>query len=444
MADYAIVFAVAAVGTFLATWPVRTIAVKLDLVDYPNERSVHKAPIPLGGGAAMLVAFLAAMVVASRLAYFHQIFQHSTEPLGVLAAAAAIFAVGMLDDLRPVSAPAKMAGQVVAASILYFSGVTMFYFKIPFAGVVSLSPAWLPLLTAIWVVVMANAVNLVDGLDGLAAGIVGIGSAAFFLYAHRLIELGALPTSNIGPLIAAIVFGMCAGFLPHNFNPARIMMGDAGAMFLGLLMAASTMVVGGRTTQVPGETYFFFAPLFIPFFILGVPMVDTAFSVVRRTARRSGIATADKDHLHHRLVRLGHGPRRSVAILWAWTAVLSGFVLYPVYAGKGNDVLPFAVVALGVALYTLFHPGLRRGEGGGGEPEPATGASEEDRATEPATGASEEDRATEPATGASEEHKATEPATGASEEEGVVGAGGIGRPVPEDVSQRAVSCPPGG
>jgi UDP-GlcNAc:undecaprenyl-phosphate GlcNAc-1-phosphate transferase len=171
-----------------------------------------------------------------------------------------------------------------------------------------------------------------------------------------------LSTSNIGPLIAILACGVCLGFLPHNFHRARVFMGDAGAMFLGLLMASSTMVVGGRTPDVSGETYFFFAPLFIPFFILGVPILDTAFAIVRRMARGSGVSTPDKDHLHHRLIRLGHGHRRSVLILWAWTAILSGFVLYPLFTRHGNAVIPFAALGLGVALYTLFHPGLRRGQ----------------------------------------------------------------------------------
>ncbi len=363
MVDYALIFGAAALTTFLATFPIRRAAVSLDVVDYPNERSFHRKPIPLGGGTGMLFGFLVAMVIASRLGLFHSLFVGSTEPVGVVLAAAVMFGVGMLDDVHPVSAPAKVAGQVLSSSVLYFAGVTMFYFKIPFAGVLVLSPSWLPLLTAIWVVGIANAINLIDGLDGLAAGVVAIAGAAFFFYAHQLQHLGSLPAANIGPLVAVIACGVCVGFLPHNFNPARIMMGDAGAMFLGLLMAASTMVVGGRTSQVPGETYFFFAPLFIPFFILGVPMVDTMFAIVRRSVKRIGVSNADKDHLHHRLVRLGHGPRRSVAILWAWTAVLSGFILYPVYSARGNAVLPFVVAALGVVLFTLFHPELRRENG---------------------------------------------------------------------------------
>jgi UDP-GlcNAc:undecaprenyl-phosphate GlcNAc-1-phosphate transferase len=174
--------------------------------------------------------------------------------------------------------------------------------------------------------------------------------------------LGVLSTDNVGPLVAVIACGICLGFLPFNFNPARIFMGDAGAHFLGILMAASTMVIGGRVpVGTSGETYFFFAPVFIPFFILGVPIVDMAFAFIRRTARGTGFHTPDKEHIHHRLLRLGHGPRRTVVILWSWTAILSGFVLFPLFVHQVNAFIPLGAAALGAGLYTFFHPGLRKG-----------------------------------------------------------------------------------
>jgi UDP-GlcNAc:undecaprenyl-phosphate GlcNAc-1-phosphate transferase len=366
--DYVAVFAVATLGTYGLTFVVRRLAPLVGAVVPPDRRRVHDRPTPTIGGAAMFLAFLAAMALASQLPRFKPIFQNSSEPLGIVLGASIIFMVGLIDDLRDVSAPAKVAGQVLAASVLYFLGVTMFNFKVPFAGFIVLSPDITPLLTVLWVVGIANAVNLIDGLDGLAAGIVAIAAGAFFVYGQRLVDLGVLSTNNMGPLIAILACGVCVGFLPHNFHRARVFMGDAGAMFLGLLMAGSTMVVGGRTPDVSGETYFFFAPLFIPFFILGVPILDTAFAIVRRMARGSRLSTPDKDHLHHRLIRLGHGHRRSVLILWAWTAILSGFVLYPLFTRHGNAVIPFAAAGLGVALYTLFHPGVRqRGSPGEGD-----------------------------------------------------------------------------
>jgi UDP-GlcNAc:undecaprenyl-phosphate GlcNAc-1-phosphate transferase len=361
---YLLVLVVAAGGTAALTTPARRISVRVGYVAMPDERKVHTKPIPYGGGAAMFVGFLVAMLVAATVPSLRPLFQDSSEALGVVLAAGAIFAVGLIDDVRDMSAPAKMAGQVLAASILYFMGVTMYEFKLPLAGFVVLTPGIIPLITAAWVIALTNAINFIDGLDGLAAGVVAIGSGALAIYGVRLMGLGVLPTDNIGPLVAVIACGICLGFLPFNFNPARVFMGDAGALLLGVLMAASTMVIGGRVpTAVPtsGVTYFFFAPLLIPFFILGVPLVDMAFAFVRRTARGMSFHTPDKEHIHHRLLRLGHGPRRTVVILWAWTAILSGFLLFPLFVHQVNAIIPLGAAALGVGLYTLFHPGLRKG-----------------------------------------------------------------------------------
>ncbi|HUF32849.1 MAG TPA: MraY family glycosyltransferase [Acidimicrobiales bacterium] len=350
-----------ALGTTLLTTPlVRLVAIRIGAVVAPDERRVHTRPTATLGGAAMYLGFLAAMFTASQIDQFNELFDNTSEPLGVVLGATIIFFVGLIDDLREVSAPAKMAGQVLAGSVLSLFGVTMLYFRVPFADFFSLAPDQAPLITVLWVIGMANAVNFIDGLDGLAAGVVGIAAVSFTLYSDRLFEEGLLPT-NIGPLLAVIVVGMCAGFLPFNFHPAKIFMGDAGALLLGLLMACSTLLVGGTAADgFSGQTYFFFAPLVIPFVILGVPIFDTAFAIVRRAKNRASPATADKDHLHHRLMRLGHGQRRSVLILWAWTAILSGLVLYPVYTDTGAAVVPFLAAALVVALYTVLHPQVRR------------------------------------------------------------------------------------
>ena len=359
---YVVVAVVAAVGTYLAMFPIRRLAIRTNFVAEPDERRIHTRVTPYGGGVAMFAAFLVAMIVASQLPQLRSIFQGSSEPLGVVLGGAVIFAVGLADDVRDVSAPAKMAGEVLAAMVLVFLGVTMEQFKIPLVGFLVLGPGsqWTPLLTALWVIVITNAVNLIDGLDGLATGIVAIASGALAVYGLRLVDQGQLLPDNLGPLIAVIAFGVCVGFLPHNFHPARAFMGDAGALFLGLLMAAATMEIGGRQPEASGQTFFFFIPLFIPLFILGVPIADMAFAFVRRTAKGTGFHTPDKDHVHHRLLRLGHGPRRTVVILWAWTALLSGFVLYPLFVSKANAFIPFGAVLLGLVLYTLFHPGLRK------------------------------------------------------------------------------------
>jgi UDP-GlcNAc:undecaprenyl-phosphate/decaprenyl-phosphate GlcNAc-1-phosphate transferase len=358
--DYLIVLAVAAGGTFLLTFPVRMLAVRVGAIVHPDERRSHLRPTPTLGGSAMFLAFLAAMATASRLGGFESVFHQNSEPLGVVIGAAAIYIVGLVDDVRDMSAPAKVAGQVLAAMCLYFLGATLYSFKLPFvAGLILLTPSILPLVTALWVIGMANAVNLIDGLDGLAAGIVAIGSAALAIYALRLESLGYLPTADLGPLVAVIACGVCLGFLPHNFHPARIFMGDAGAMFLGLLMAAATMLVGGRMSDTSGASFFFFGPMLIPLLILSVPIIDTAFAIVRRAVRRQNVTAPDRGHLHHQLIRLGHGERRAVVVLWAWTALTSALFLYPSFYPRvviGRPAVAFGCAVLAVLLFTVFRP----------------------------------------------------------------------------------------
>ena len=315
----------------------------------------------------MFIGFVVAFLVARSMDTFAATFRSGdSEPRGVIIAATLMFLVGFIDDIYEISAPAKVVGTVIVAVVLVYYGVTMFYFRVPFNDVYILSDEWVPLITVLWLLGMTNAINLIDGLDGLAAGIVAIGAFAFFLYSQRLADpsIGMLTQPNVGPLVAILAVGICVGFLPHNFNPARIFMGDGGALLLGLLMAVSTSVVGGRadpnTQRFIGQSYFFLAPLLIPLIILGVPILDTVFAIVRRAARRQGVASADKGHLHHRLMEMGHGQRRSVLILWAWTALLSAFVLYPVFTGSGLSYVPIGMLMLVLVLYTLLHPQIRR------------------------------------------------------------------------------------
>ena len=367
-AAYLLVGAIAAVVTFATTPLVGFVARRVGWVVEPEEeRHVHKVATPNVGGIAMLIGFVVAFLVARSMDTFAALFRSGdSEPRGVLLAATLMFLVGFVDDIYEISAPAKVVGTVAVAVLLVLYGVTMFYFRVPFNDVYILSDEWVPLVTVLWLLGMTNAINLIDGLDGLAAGIVAIAAFAFFLYSQRLADpsVGMLTQPNVGPLVAILAVGICVGFLPHNFNPARIFMGDGGALLLGLLMAVSTSVVGGRadptTQQFIGQSYFFLAPLLIPVIILGVPILDTVFAIVRRAARRQGVASADKGHLHHRLMEMGHGQRRSVLILWAWTALLSAFVLYPVFTGSGLSYVPIGMLMLVLLLYTLLHPQIRR------------------------------------------------------------------------------------
>lgn len=362
--SYVLVFAVALLTTFAVTPLMLRIANRLGVVAPPTDRAVHTKPMPYLGGVAMLTGFLAAMGTAWATGRFEAMFDGTSTALGVALGAVVLCAVGTLDDVRDVSAPAKTAGLVLGGSVMFLLGVQLLYFRFPFVdGLIVLGPDLAPLVSVLWVLGMANAVNLIDGLDGLAAGIVAIAAGSFFLYGHQ-ISTGSAPVlaaDNPSPLIAIVVAGICLGFLPHNFNPARIFMGDGGALMLGGLMAASTMLVGGQTNvAVSGQVYFFFAPLFIPFFVMGVPIIDTAWAILRRLRKGTGLADADKDHLHHRLMRLGHGHRRSVVILWLWTGLLSAFVLYPVYTDRANGLVPAGVAALALILLTFLAPNRLR------------------------------------------------------------------------------------
>ena len=366
LASYLIVGLIAATTTAVTMPFVIRLAHRQGWMATPDERRMHPVPTPDVGGIAMFIGILAAVVGASLLSDFDQLFQDSTEIIGVVVASAIIFVLGIVDDIRDVSPPAKVTGIVVAAVALVWFGVTMFQFRLPFLDVFVLSDDWVPLITVLWLLGMTQAINLIDGLDGLAAGIVAIGAGAFFIYSRELTEGNLLPQPNVGPLVAVIAVGVCLGFLPFNFNPARIFMGDSGSLLLGLLMAVATSVVGGRadpdTQSANGQTYFFLAPIFISLLVLAVPIVDVLFAIVRRTASGKSFAQADMGHLHHRLIQLGHGPRRAVVILWGWAALLSTVVLFSALYSTGSALVVLIIVGSALSVFTVLHPRIRREE----------------------------------------------------------------------------------
>ncbi len=357
---FAAAFGVTLVLTPLCGW----LARRIGAMDHAtSSRKIHAHPTPYLGGVAIFLGLAGGIAIASQMGEFEDVFDGARPLLGVLLGAGIACIVGTWDDIRDVSPPAKTAGLVLAGTAMYALGAALIIVRIPFAGTVILSWDLAPLLTVVWAMGMANATNFIDGLDGLAAGIVAIASGALFLYAHRLAapDPGVLLADSPAPLLAIVILGACVGFLPYNFNPARIFMGDGGALMLGVAMAGATTLVGGQAeTPVSGRAFFFYLPLLIPVVVMGVPILDTAWAIIRRTRRGLNPATADKNHLHHRLMRLGHGHRRSVLILWTWTALLSAFVLVPVYTKRGDAVVPIGIAAAGLVLYTYLHPGVRR------------------------------------------------------------------------------------
>jgi UDP-GlcNAc:undecaprenyl-phosphate GlcNAc-1-phosphate transferase len=325
MRAYLLVIVVAAAVTYLTTPLVRRLAQRVGAITPLRDRDVHSVPVPRMGGVAMFFGMVAALVVASQVPFLSRVFHADPGPLWVLVGAGVVCAVGVADDIVQLDAVTKLAGQVLAAGIMGWQGVSLL--QLPIGGVTLLSGRTMMIITILVVLVSVNAVNFVDGLDGLAAGIVGIGSIAFFGYSYAL-QRGSAPDdfSSLATLIAAITVGVCLGFLPHNFHPARIFMGDSGSMMLGLLMASSTIAA---TSTVDPEAVASekiapaFFPLLLPIAVLLVPFSDMVLAVVRRTRAGKAFWHPDKKHLHHRLLQLGHSHRVAVLVMYSWAAFLS-------------------------------------------------------------------------------------------------------------------------
>jgi UDP-GlcNAc:undecaprenyl-phosphate/decaprenyl-phosphate GlcNAc-1-phosphate transferase len=333
--EYLLVGLTATVVTFLLVGPVRLLAIKLGAVAWPRGRDVHVTPTPRWGGVAMLGGVLAGIAMAYQLPALRLAFDTSSaEVLGAVLAGVLLVGVGVLDDRYDLDAITKFAGQTTAAGVLIIFGVQWSTFWIPLGGggtgisgsVLSLGAGQGMLLTVLFTVVLVNAMNFVDGLDGLAAGIGMIGALATGTFAISLIvKYGNDPSYYSPALIAAVLGGACVGFLPHNFNPARIFMGDSGSMLIGVLLAAATTSASGKIPVVgsPRDYLALLAPLIVFAAVLFVPVLDLLMAIVRRTRAGMSPFSPDKMHLHHRLLEIGHSQRRAVLLIYLWAGVLA-------------------------------------------------------------------------------------------------------------------------
>jgi UDP-GlcNAc:undecaprenyl-phosphate GlcNAc-1-phosphate transferase len=329
MREYLLVFLVALSVTYLLTVVAREIALRTGAVAQVRDRDVHAEPIPYLGGLAMLGGLCAAYVVARELPFLGLrsegfVFKDAGV---VLIAGALVCAVGVVDDIFELDALTKLGGQVLAAGLLVSQGVQFYYFPGADGTQFSLDDAQSAVLTLVVVIGTMNAVNFVDGLDGLAAGVVGIGAAAFFLYCYFASVQANLTLATTGALLSAALAGACAGFLPHNFHPARLFMGDSGSMLIGLVLSASALTLTGQFVGMPETTgnslFVTVLPVLLPVSLLMVPIVDLVLAVVRRTRAGRSPMSADKQHLHHRLLEIGHSQRRAVLIMWMWAATIA-------------------------------------------------------------------------------------------------------------------------
>jgi UDP-GlcNAc:undecaprenyl-phosphate/decaprenyl-phosphate GlcNAc-1-phosphate transferase len=350
--SYLVVFVAAAVATYAATPLVRRLSIRVGAIAQPSDRRVHERPTPSMGGVAMFVGVLLALAVAAALPFFDDLGRSWTQWLAVLVATGSIVFLGAIDDIKGLSAPSKLAGQIFAGGLLALGGVQLLFFLFPGQGVLSLSSDLAVPLTILLVVSMVNAINLIDGLDGLAAGIVAIAAASFFAYMYR--SPGAFGDASAAALLAAVAAGVAVGFLPWNFNPARIFMGDSGAMLLGMLLAVATIFGVGRNPYPPtgGDLAILALPIFLPVLVLAIPFLDVALAILRRVRRGTGVAHADKEHIHHRLLDVGHSHRRAVLLLYLWSALISACALAVAFVDSRAVVVAVALGAVVVFLAT--------------------------------------------------------------------------------------------
>lgn len=344
-----------ALVTFGFSFTIRRLSLKYKLYPKIRERDVHTTPTPRLGGVAMFLGILVAFIVASQIDFFHVIFAQPGPVLAIMGAAFLIVLVGVLDDLWDLDWTIKLAAQLGIAALVAWQGVQIL--SLPIGGITVGSPTMSFLLTIFVIVLVMNAVNFIDGLDGLVAGVSLISNGVFLIYSYLLArETSPSNYFNLASLIAAVLVGACAGFLPLNWHKARLFMGDAGSMLVGLLMAVGAIAVTGQidpsafTETGLGKSQLLpaFLPIMLPFAILLLPLVDFSLAVLRRVSAGKSPFTADRKHLHHRLLDMGHSHLQAVLILYTWTAVVSiGFLLFFI-------VKPYAIAIVFLIVGTIL------------------------------------------------------------------------------------------
>ena len=319
-------FILALAISFACTPAVRMLAIKIKAVDVPKDnRRMHKVPIPRMGGLAIFAGFLVSVLFFVPL---------GTEFRSILIGALILVVLGIIDDIVALKPKTKFAGQIIAALIPALSGVSIHGIVNPFVpGQYSTLGIFSIPLTVIWIVGITNAVNFIDGLDGLACGVSAIATVTMFIIAVLFGEI------YIALMMAALA-GACLGFLPYNMNPAKIFMGDTGSMFLGYILA---------TVSIQGLFKFYAVISFaVPFILLGLPIFDTGFAIVRRLLKGQSPLQADRGHVHHRLIDLGFDQKQSVAILYAFSALMG---LTAVILARTNES---KLIILAIAVLVCF------------------------------------------------------------------------------------------
>ncbi|KQY23539.1 UDP-N-acetylmuramyl pentapeptide phosphotransferase [Cellulomonas sp. Root485] len=358
MRVYLLALLVSATVAYLMTPLARWCALRWGAITAVRDRDVHAIPTPRLGGMAMFAGILVAILMTSRLPFLENVYANPRPLIGIVGGAAIVCALGVADDIWDLDWLTKLMGQVLAGGFLAWQGVLLY--QLPTGSVQTIgSTRMATFLTVLTVVIAMNAVNFVDGLDGLAAGVLAIGGTAFFLYAYLLTagaNPGAYANANLAALVLAALVGACVGFLPHNVYPARIFMGDSGAMVLGFVFSAAAIVVTGQIDPdqaLVRQQFPAFLPMLLPFAVLLLPLLDMGLAIIRRVGAGKSPFHPDRMHLHHRMLQLGHSHRRAVAIMYVWTAVFAFGVAALVRWETTVVLITFGVAVLVATLLTL-------------------------------------------------------------------------------------------
>lgn len=361
---YVLVAGVSAIVTFLLALAILKLSHRYRLYPKIRERDMHSKPTPRLGGIAMFFGVLVAFGLASQLPTLSLVFAEPAKVIGLLVAAFLIVTLGFLDDVWDLDWLTKLAGQIITAGVLAWSGTQIYTLPI-FGGVVILPLSISLVLTVLTVVLVMNAINFIDGLDGLVAGIALIANGVFFIYSYLLaVDAGNTPYFNLASMISAALIGACAGFLPLNFHPAKLFMGDAGALLVGLLMAASALTITGQvdpSTWSGGRQLLpAFIPILLPFAVLVVPLLDFAMAILRRLRAGQSPFAADRKHLHHRLVDMGHSHLQAVLVFYGWTTAFSLGCLAYLFLGWQLATVLTSLALLACVIVTILPLSRRR------------------------------------------------------------------------------------
>lgn len=325
MQIYMLAFSIALAVAYFITPRVKDLAIKLGALDAPDDRKVHTRPIPRMGGLAIYAGFVLAVLASMHI---------SREIMGLLVGGTVILIVGIIDDLKPLPARVKLLGQIVAAAVLVMFDIRIEWLTNPFGEMLYVDYLAVP-LTIIWVVSLTNTVNLIDGLDGLAAGVSTIAAVTILLVALQLNFV------TVAILTAALA-GSAFGFLQHNFNPAKIFMGDTGSMFLGYMLAAISILGAVKSAAT--------IALIVPIVALGLPILDTAFAIIRRYMSGRPIFKPDKGHLHHRLLEMGLTQKQAVLLMYVISGCLGLSAIALTEVNKSFGIL-IILVLLSIACF---------------------------------------------------------------------------------------------